>query len=99
MKVKLINRKEEGEFLLYGRLDSNTSPEVEEILMDSIDKFEKIIINMENLEYISSAGLRVLKKLHVTMKKNSRTLVVKNANDMVMEVFEMTGFAGVLNFE
>ena len=72
---------------------------MEEILIDAIDKFERIVINMENLEYISSAGLRVLKKVHVAMRKNSRELVLKNVNDMVMEVFEMTGFAGVLNFE
>ena len=54
---------------------------------------------MEKLEYISSAGLRVLKKTHMAMNKKEGTLLLKNVNSMVMEVFEMTGFAGLLHFE
>ena len=99
MNVKLINKNIEGEFLLEGRLDTNTSPEVEQILLDSTEKFEKITLNMQKLDYISSAGLRVLKKVHMAMRKKSGKLVLINVNEMVMEVFEMTGFAGLLQFE
>lgn len=99
MNIKLINRGQEGELLLEGRLDSLTSPEAEEIFLQMAERFEKITLNMENLEYISSAGLRTLKRLYMTMRKKNGTLVLKNVRKMVMEVFEMTGFAGLLKFE
>ena len=54
---------------------------------------------MAQLEYISSAGLRALKRLHMEMKKKGGSLVLTNVRKMVMEVFEMTGFAGLLMFE
>jgi anti-anti-sigma factor len=53
---------------------------------------------MERLDYVSSAGLRVIKRLHMSMKKKDGELQLKNVDKMVMEVFEMTGFAGLLKF-
>jgi anti-sigma B factor antagonist len=53
---------------------------------------------MAQLEYISSAGLRVLKLLYMALRKKDGELEIKNANKLVMEVFEMTGFAGLLTF-
>lgn len=99
MDIKLIDRNTEGEFLLKGRLDANSAPETEKLLTSMVEKFDKIILNLASLEYISSAGLRILKILHMAMKKKGGTLALKNVNKMVMEVFEMTGFAGLLNFE
>lgn len=99
MKMKLINRQTEGEIVLEGRLDSNTAPEAEEIILDTVEKFDTLVLNFGQLEYISSAGLRVLKKTHMAMKKKDGVLRIKNVNEMVMEVFEMTGFAGILKFE
>lgn len=99
MNIKLINRGQEGELLLEGRLDSLTAPEAEEIFLQMAERFEKVTLNLENLEYISSAGLRALKRLHMTMRKKNGTLALKNVRKMVMEVFEMTGFAGLLKFE
>ncbi len=99
MKMKLINRQNEGEILIEGRLDSNSASEAEKIILETTEKFDKLILNMEKLEYISSAGLRVLKKTHMAMNKKEGTLLLKNVNSMVMEVFEMTGFAGLLHFE
>lgn len=99
MKIKLINKGSEGEVLLIGNLDSNTAKDTEEILNDLSTKFDKIDLNFEGLDYISSAGLRVLKLTHVAMKKKGGRLVLKNVNSMVMEVLEMTGFAGLLEIE
>lgn len=98
MNVKLINRGEEGELLLEGRLDSVTSPEADELFLQMAERFDKVILNMEQLEYVSSAGLRVLKRLHMAMRKKEGSLELKSVNKMVMEVFEMTGFSGLLNF-
>ena len=98
MHIKLINRGEEGELLLAGRLDLSTAPEVEEILLQVADRFDQVILNMAQLEYISSAGLRILKLLYMALRKKEGELKVKNANKLVMEVFEMTGFVGLLTF-
>ena len=97
MEMKLINRGDEGEVLLIGRLDSITSGEAEEVLDGLGDRFDTLILNMEQLEYISSAGLRVMKKMHMKMKKKNGKLILKKVAPMVMEVFEMTGFASLLS--
>lgn len=99
MNIKLINRGQEGELVLEGRLDTLTAPEAEEVFNQTAERFEKVILNMRDLEYVSSAGLRTLKRLHMAMKKKNGSLVLTNVRKMVMEVFEMTGFAGLLKFE
>jgi anti-sigma B factor antagonist len=96
MHIKSINRGEAVELLLEGRLDSSTAPEAEEIVLQMVERFDKIILNLVQLEYISSAGLRVLKQLHIALRKKDGELELKNVNKMVMEVFEMTGFSGLL---
>ena len=99
MNIKLINRGQEGELVLEGRLDTLTAPEAEEVFNQMAERFKKIVLNMAGLEYVSSAGLRTLKRLHMAMKKKNGSLVLTNVRKMVMEVFEMTGFAGLLKFE
>lgn len=99
MDIKLINRGTSGELILIGRLDANSAPEAEEIFKDMIERFDKIVLNMEHLDYISSAGLRVIKIIHMGMKKKNGELVLTKVQKMVMEVFEMVGFAGLLRFE
>lgn len=99
MNVKLINRGQEGELLLEGRLDTITSPEVETIFLQTAERFDKIVLNMEGLEYISSAGLRIIKRFYMAMVKKNGTLTLTHVRKMVMEVFEMTGFVGLLTIE
>lgn len=99
MTIKLVNMGNSAELLLEGRLDSSNAEEAEKLMMQAAERFENLILNFYKLEYISSAGLRVLKKLHITMKQNGGQLTIKYANKMVMEVFEMTGFVGLLRFE
>lgn len=96
MHIKLINRGTEGELLLEGCLDSLTAPETEQIFKQMAERFDSLILNMQKLDYISSAGLRVLKILHMLMKKKGGNLSLTHVNKMVMEVFEMTGFVGLL---
>ena len=99
MDIKLINRGTSGELILIGRLDANSAPEAEEIFKEMIERFDTIVLNMEQLDYISSAGLRVIKIIHMGMKKKNGELVLTKVQKMVMEVFEMVGFAGLLRFE
>ena len=99
MNITLINRCSEGELVLAGRLDANSAPEAEEIFKQMIERFDNVVLNMKQLEYISSAGLRVIKIIHMGMKKKNGELKLINVQKMVMEVFEMVGFAGLLTIE
>ena len=99
MTIKLINRDTEGELLLEGRLDSAAAQDTAEIFQSQAERFDRLILNMARLEYVSSAGLRIIKLLHMQMRRKDGELIVKNVNSMVMEVFEMTGFAGLLRIE
>ena len=98
MNIKLVPRDRLGEFIIEGKLDTNTAPEVEKIILREADRFDTVVLNFKELTYISSAGLRVLKVLHMAMGKNGGELVITNTCPQVMEVFEMTGFAQLLNF-
>jgi anti-sigma B factor antagonist len=98
LKLDLINRGTEGELLMNGRLDSVTSDEAGKVIDELTGRFDCLILNMKDLEYISSAGLRVLKRAYMAMRRKDGSLKLKNVNKMVMEVFEVTGFAGLLQF-
>lgn len=95
-----IEKKQEGTSLtvqLGGRLDTITAPELETALKE-LGGVEKLILDFENLEYISSAGLRVLLGTQKTMSKQG-SMVIRHVNDVIMEVFEVTGFADILTIE
>jgi anti-sigma B factor antagonist len=79
-----------------GRLDTTTSPELENFLNAEMDNINELIIDCEKLEYVSSAGLRVLLFAQKKMKESMKLL---NVCDSVMEVFEITGFVDVLCIE
>lgn len=83
---------------LEGRLDTTTSPKLGEELRGSVDGITSLVIDFEKLEYISSAGLRVLLSMQKIMNKQGQMLL-KNVSETVMEVFEVTGFSEFLNIE
>lgn len=85
---------------LSGRLDTITSPQLEEeINRNSFDEIETVTLNMIALEYISSAGLRVVLKLHKKMTAQGGQLKLINVNDMIMEIFTMTGMDSFLEID
>ena len=85
-------------FALSGRLDTITAPELEEELKACLDGVSELTMDFEGLEYISSAGLRVLLLAQKTMNKQG-TMKLANVNDTVMEILEVTGFASILTIE
>lgn len=91
-----ISEKEQNGILIYsigGSLDTNTSPTLEERIMDAIGNgTNKMIIDFSNLDYISSAGLRVLNKTTKKLKHNEGTIVLCSMQDYIKEVFEIAGF-------
>ena len=83
---------------LEGRLDTTTAPELEAALTEALDGVESLTMDFEKLEYISSAGLRVLLSAQKRMMKQGEMKVV-HVNETIMEIFEVTGFSDILTVE
>lgn len=83
---------------LAGRLDTTTSPQLEAELKGSLNGVKALVMDFKGLEYISSAGLRVILAAQKVMNKQG-SMVIRNVNDMINEVFEITGFADILTIE
>ena len=96
-----INKSANGTELtmaIVGRLDTVTAPEFEAELKASIGGVESLILDLAELEYTSSAGLRIILMAQKTMNKQGK-MIVKNVNESVMEVFDITGMADFMIFE
>ena len=83
---------------INGRLDSSTAPELESALKESLGGITELVLDFKGLEYISSAGLRVLLTTQKTMNKQGK-MVIRNINETIREVFELTGFSDILTVE
>ena len=83
---------------LEGGLDTTTSPLLEAELKRSVDGVTELIFDLEKLEYISSAGLRVLLAAQKVMNRQGK-MVIRHVNDVIQEVFEITGFVDILTIE
>lgn len=93
-----INKEVNGSKLniaLVGRLDTTTSPKLEKELKASMDDIQELVFDFTQLEYISSAGLRVVLAAQKTMNRQG-SMIVCNVNETVMEVFEVTGFVDLI---
>ena len=86
------------ELALTGRLDTITAPELEEVVKESIGDASKLIFDFAQLEYVSSAGLRVLLSAHKSMSGKDG-MVVRNVSDDIQEIFDVTGFSDILTIE
>ena len=96
-----INKSIDGSkalFALEGRLDTTTAPQLDEEIKSSLDGVEKLVFDMAKLEYISSAGLRVLLSAQKVMNKQG-SMIVKNVSEEINEIFEVTGFVDILTVE
>ncbi|MBR7091904.1 MAG: STAS domain-containing protein [Clostridia bacterium] len=97
----IINKTLNGSALILapeGRLDTTTAPELEAVLRDSLAGVENLTFDLEKLEYISSAGLRVLLSAQKIMNKQG-SMKLLHVSDMIMEIFEVTGFSDILTIE
>lgn len=83
---------------LAGRLDTTTAPKLEMELKQNISGVEELVLDLAALEYLSSAGLRVLLSAQKVMNRQG-SMVVRNVNETIMEIFEVTGFVDVLTIE
>ncbi|MEG1432357.1 MULTISPECIES: STAS domain-containing protein [Eubacterium] len=83
---------------LSGRLDTSTAPQLELTLKESTEGIQKLVFDFTAMEYLSSAGLRVLLSAQKTMNKQG-DMILTGVNDAIMEVFEITGFTDILTFQ
>ena len=85
-------------FALEGRLDTVTAPELEQSLKESLDGLTALTLDFEKLEYVSSAGLRVLLSAQKTMNKQGEMTLI-HVSEPVMDILDVTGFADILTIE
>lgn len=96
-----IQREQNGgelDLTLSGRLDTATAPRLEAELKRSLDGVERLVLDLGALEYMSSAGLRVLLAAQKVMNRQGE-MIVRKVNETIMEVFEVTGFVDILTIE
>ncbi|MGN0613064.1 MAG: STAS domain-containing protein [Porcipelethomonas sp.] len=99
MSMRIERKTTDGNTIaLSGRLDSSTAPELEKELNGILAAASKLVLDMENLEYISSAGLRVILKTQKALEKKDGLKLI-HVPDMVREVFDITGFTEFLTIE
>lgn len=98
MDISKVKNGSDLKVTLSGRLDTMTAPELEAALEDDMDGVEDLTFDFDGIEYISSAGLRVLLAAQKTMNRQGEMKLI-NVRDVVMDVFDMTGFSDILNIE
>ncbi len=98
LDLNLTKRGTECELKLVGKLDALTAPGAQDAMLQLAGQFETMILDFSDLVYVSSAGLRALKALRMETRKRNVTLLLKGVSKAVMEVFEVTGFAGLFKY-
>jgi len=90
---------EVNELKLVGRLDVKSAKDADVAFSEAAEKSKIIVLDLSELDYVASAGLRALKRLRASVRDNDGELKVRGVQDAVMEVFELTGFAAMFTFE
>ena len=98
MTIQKMENGSELTIVLTGRLDTTTAPQLEGELKKSLNGVDSLILDFAGLEYLSSAGLRVLLSAQKIMNKQGE-MVIRNVNETISEIFEVTGFSDVLTIE
>lgn len=98
MKIDLKRENDVLTISLGGRLDTSTAPELDAELNGALEGVKTLYFDFKDLDYLSSAGLRILLITHKTMSKQGK-MILRNVNDLIMETFDMTGFSSILTIE
>ena len=100
--MNIIKNMNDGvlEIAVEGRLDTATAPQLDNEIKASIDQADSVVMDFSKLDYISSAGLRVLLSANkVMLGSGKEAITITNSNEIVKEVFEVTGFCDILNID
>lgn len=98
MEIKKMKNESELNMVIVGRLDTTTAPQLEAELKQNINGVETLTLDFAKLEYLSSAGLRVLLAAQKVMNKQGE-MIIRNVNETIAEIFEITGFSDILTIE
>ena len=98
MNIEKINNGNELTLKIEGRLDTTTAPVLDRELTDCLPGVEKLVFDLADLEYLSSAGLRVLLTAQKVMNKQGEMTLI-HVNETIMEIFDITGFVDILTIE
>ncbi len=98
MEIRKDKNENELVVTIIGRLDTTTAPQLEAELRGDINGVKKLVLDMKELEYLSSAGLRVILAAQKVMNKQGE-MIVRNVNETIREIFEVTGFVDILTIE
>ncbi|MBQ5699476.1 MAG: STAS domain-containing protein [Lachnospiraceae bacterium] len=98
MTIEMKKNMEETILEITGRLDTTTAPVLDKTINEELKDVKNLVLDLKGLEYISSAGLRVLLNAQKKMQRVG-SMKLKNVSEAVMDVFEMTGFADILEIE
>ncbi len=98
LNIKKTVESGRAAFALEGRLDTTTAPELEQEIKGSLDGLRELVMDFGGLDYISSAGLRVLLSAQKVMNKQGE-MKITNVSKPIMEIFEVTGFSDILTIE
>ena len=98
--LNIVKDKNEGKLnvALEGRLDTTTAPQLEEELKGALEGVTELVMDFEKLDYISSAGLRVLLATQKVMNRQG-SMTIRHVSDVIHEIFEVTGFVDILSIE
>lgn len=99
LTITLKRNSSAAVLLLSGRIDANTTADLEKTLLEQAGRFESMTLDFSKVPYISSAGLRTLRKLDKAMHAKDGTLRIRNVRKDVMDVFQVTGFISLLDIE
>lgn len=102
MSELVISKNRSGDTLTVipeGRIDTATSPQLDTAVKNELEGIMHLVIDLEKVSYISSSGLRILLSFHKAMNAKNGELTVEKPTEMVLEVFEVTGFSDMLNIK
>ena len=98
MTIEKVLNEESAKIIVAGRLDTQTAPELEKEIDGIIASLKELTFDLTGLEYVSSAGLRVILKTQKIMNTKG-SMKLTNVNDNIMEIFDITGFLDILTIE
>ena len=99
MNIKTEKQGNKMTVNINGRLDTMTAPEMESKVLGNLDGIEELILDLSELSYMSSAGLRVILACQKKINAAQGSMVVKNVNELIMDIFDATGFIDILTIE
>ncbi|MDR2156380.1 MAG: STAS domain-containing protein [Clostridiales Family XIII bacterium] len=99
MEINVKTNANERIIAIKGRLDTLTAPELQPTLLEAVKMNKKTVLDCYELEYVSSAGLRVLLMAEKSAKAGASDLIIRNVSAEIREIFDMTGFSGILTIE